>query len=372
MSDLIEHAPGVHLGQRHEDYLQDHGLGYGGVKDNYLNPIEWWDGSPHNPLREQAGDDEDRKLAFLRGAALHTFALDGEKVYDKVYAVRPTKARHPEALDTVDELMDACRKAGLDTRGRKADLVQRLVTARKRGAPTLIGVDILADLQRVFDFSGKKNIAPKDDRRIRLLHRMMMRTAAEWKLGEDSITLRDALHGGLSEVSVYWIDENGIRQRARFDKLKPNLSIDLKSITRWKKSNFKEELLKEVILRGYMIQAAHYQVARQELRKAVAEGRIYGGTKTQRRLLERIAKSDYWGWFFVFAKMDGAAQVKGILIRPETDAQFDRAKKQREEALAKFLYHREFHGGLDVPWFDPEVVFEPTETDWPLFSVLGQ
>lgn len=391
MTELVEHALGVHLNQRHEDYLLDHGLGYSAIKECYLNAVEWWDGSVHNPLRDAPSEEAQvtYKLAFLRGAALHTFVLEGQKLYEKVYGVRPSKSTHPEALDTVKELAEACQRFGLDHRGLKGELIWRLTEARSRLLksprrrkkldaalppvdPAILDIEILADLQEQFDRSGRRHIAPKDDRRIRILNHMMMRSAGEWKLDGDAITIRDALAGGLSEVSVYWVDENGIRQRARFDRLKVNLSVDLKSITRWKKSNFREELLKEVILRGYMIQAAHYHEARKELRRAVAEGRVFGGNKTQRRLLERIAQSDHWAWFFIFAKMDGAAQVKGILIHPDSDAQFERAVKQREEALSNFLFHREFHGGIDVPWFDPEVVFEPQPDDWPLFTVLGQ
>lgn len=363
MSELVEHELGVWLNQRHEDYLPDHALGYSAVKDIYLDPTEWWDSSSHNPLRE-IDDGDDYKLAYRRGAALHTFTLDGSRLYERIYAVRPTRATHPDALDSVAQLTEACRALNLDHRGLKADLVWRLVKAKSPWP-------ILLDLQLRFDNSGKKDISQRDDFRIRMLHRMMMRSTMELKLQDGAITIRDVLHNSLTEVSVYWIDENGVRQRARFDVLKPNLTGDLKSITKWKKTNFKVALLQEVILRGYMIQAAHYHEARIQLRKAVAEGRVFGGNKTQRKLLERIARSDRWAWVFIFAKMDGSPQVKSIVIRPDS-GQFIKAQQQRDEALANFMYYREFHGGLDIPWFDPEVVWEPKEEEWPLFSVLGQ
>jgi hypothetical protein len=365
MAELVEHALGCHLRQRHEDYLQDHGLGYSAVKDLYLSPVEWWDSSVHNPLRPDTSDDHS-KLAYFLGTALHMFVLDGEKFYNRAYGRRPTRESHPDALDSVEQLRAACDSLGLGKASRKEDLIHKLVSSKRCPWP------ILADLQMQFDLSGKKAISFAHDARIRILHRQMMRDREELKLADDDgLTLRDALDGGLSEVSIYWVDDNGIRQRARFDRLKPNITLDLKSITRWKKGNFKKELLREIILRGYMIQVAHYHEARIQLRKAVAEGRVYGGTKTERKLLERIARSDYWAWVFVFAKMDGAAQVQALVIRQES-GQFIKAQQQREEALANFLWHREFHGGLDKPWFDPDVVWEPADTDWPEFSVLGQ
>jgi hypothetical protein len=362
--DLVEHPLGVHLRQRHEDYLLDHGLGYSSIKQLYLEPTEWWEDSPHNLLRRDKSTDDGKK-AYRVGAALHTNILDGERVYERTYAVAPTRETHPEALDTVTELAAACDRMNLSTRGSKPELVRRLVQAK-------CPLPILVDLQEKFALSGKKPIDAYTHDRIRIIRRMMMRTATELKLPDgDHLTLADALKGALTEVSIYWVDENGIRQRARFDALKPNITGDLKSITNWKRTNFKKALLAEVILRGYMIQEAHYHEARVQLRKAVAEGRVFGGTQTERKKLERIARSDHWAWLFIFAKMDGAAQTKGMIVRHDS-GQSIRAQQQREEALANFLYHREFHGGIDVPWFDPEVVWEPAEDEWPLFSVIGQ
>lgn len=363
MSALVEWELGVHLNQRHEDYLQDHGLGYSSVKDLFLSAVEWWETSVHNPLRE-VDENEEGKLAFLRGGALHAYVLDGERKYNRWYGVRPNKASHPEALDTIAELAAECVRMNLSPRGVKSELIHRLIMA-KTPKP------ILEVLQQEFRESGRKAISLVDHTRIVRLSRIMMRSADEMRLLDgQKTTIRDILKGALTEVSVYWVDENGIRQRARFDILKPNLTGDLKSITRWRKTNFRGELLREIIFRGYMIQAVHYHEAREALRKAVAEGRVFGGNKTQRKLLERIARSDYWAWAFIFAKMSGAPQVKGIVVRPDS-GQFQKAQRQREEALANFLYNRELHGGLDVPWYDPEVIWEPAENDWPAFSDLG-
>lgn len=360
MADLL--PLGVHIGLRHRDHIADSGLGYTAIKDIFLSPIEWWDASEHNSFREPP----EEKDAFDRGEALHVHTLDGPKVYKRVYGIAPTKKTHPDYLDLVDSLQRACAAHGLSNHGLKSDLIARLVRAK---AP----VKILEHERSLFRRSGKKEIGERDDARIKILYAMMMRSRDELKISDrESLTLKQALTGALTEVSVFWEDGEGIRQRARFDILKPNFSGDLKSITHWKKSNFDKALLSEIIHRGYMIQCAHYHEGRHELRRAVAEGRVFGGNKTQRKRLDRIAEADLWAWLFVFGKMDGAAQVKGIIIRPETSGQFAKAKTQREEALAMYLYHRELHGGLDRPWFDPNVVFEPEETAWPQFSVLGQ
>lgn len=360
MADLL--PLGVHLGLRHRAHIADPGLGYTSVVDIFLSAIEWWNDSAHNPLR----DPPEENPAFARGEALHVNVLDGPRVYNRIYGVAPTKRTHPDYLDLVADLQRACAKHGLSAHGLKPELISRLVRAK---AP----VSILEHQRFLFRKSGKTEISEKDDARIKILYAMMMRSREELKISDrESLTLKQALTGALTEVSVFWEDDAGIRQRARFDLLKPNFTGDLKSITQWKKANFDKALLSEIILRGYMVQAAHYHHGRHALRQAVAEGRVFGGNKTQRKRLERIAEADLWAWLFIFGKMDGAPQVKGIVIRPDASTQFDRAMQQREEALTMYLYHKEFHGGLDTPWFDPNVVIEPEESDWPMFSVLGQ
>lgn len=358
MAALVAWAEGVHLNQSHEAYLEDCGLGYTGIKENLLSPVEWWDSSVYNPNRPP----EPQKKAFNDGTALHVHFLDGLRMYERTYAVMPTRATHPDHLETVAELQMACAEHKLSTAGLHAQLVHTLLKAK---AP----VKIMEVEREKIRRKGKLFIPPEIDRRIRILHRMAMRSPTELRLPEgDHMTLAQAFKNALTEVSVYWVDENGIRQRARFDLLKPNFTGDLKSITDWRKGDFKRGLLREMILRGYMIQKAHYDEARRQLRKAVAEGRVFGGNKTQRKRLEEIARAESWTWLAVFAKMDGAAQVRGIIINSDIK-QSEKAVIQREEALTMHLYYKEFFEGYEAAWFDPDVIWEPEDTDWPAFSV---
>lgn len=361
MSEGVEHELGVWLNQRHADYIQDLGLGYGAVVENVLSPVEWWDASVYNPLR----DPPPVNKGFLRGTALHMRFLDGKALYDKTYGVLPTRRSHPEYLDTVEQLKEACARHKLSTHGLKDELIARLVRAK---APE----KILSVERRLIIRKGKTEISERDDARIKILHAMTMRSEEQLRMPSGGgLTLAKAFKGALTEVSVFWVDENGIRQRCRFDFLKPNFTGDLKSITDWRRGDFKQSLLREIILRGYIIQWAHYDEGRRQLRKAVAEGRVFGGNKTQRKMLERIAEAEAWAWLWVFAKMDGAPQVRGIIGRPGS-LQYEKAVQQRETALALHLYYKEFFGGYDTPWFDTEVIWEPDDTEWPQFSVLGE
>lgn len=358
MAQFTRHELGVHLGQPARDYLADVGLGYSAIKENLISPVEWWDSSPYNPNRKP----EPFKPAFFRGEALHLHVLEGVRLYDKTFAVLPTKTSHPDYLDTVAELVRACAAHRLSTDGNKPDLIARLVKAK---APVKI-----LDHERylIGAKKGRRGIAEEDDTRIRILDALIRRDPKALKLPDDhDLTLANALKNALTEVSIYWIDENGIRQRARFDGLKPNITIDLKSITDWRAGDFRRSLLREAVLRGYIIQQAHYRVAREQLRIAVAEGRVFGGNKTQRKRLAEIAAAEDWAWLFIFAKMDGAAQVRGIVL-DHANTRYAKAAAQREQALAQHAGYLNFFDGYETPWFDPDVIWAPEEEDWPMMA----
>jgi hypothetical protein len=364
MDQVVTHPLGVHLNQRHGEYLRDCGLGHSAMKVFSVNPVEGWWQSPWNPMREP----EVEKPAQALGTAVHAFFLDGARAYNRLYGMAPTKATHPAYLDTQRELMDACLKHGLPTSGLKGELTDRLLRAKAK-------VKILQVERDKWNRKGKTPIAPNDDARIRMLHRMAMRSRTELNLTGEHLTLRQAFRGALTEVSVFWIDADGIRQRARFDFIKPNFTGDLKSITEWRASDFKQSLLREAVIRGYVLQWAHYDEARRQLRIACDEGRVFGGTEKQRRLLATIADADEWAWLWVYCKMEGAPQVRGIPVFREEEIngvmvphpQYLKAVEQRQRALDNFLLYRETFG-MDQMWFDLEVIWKPEDTDWPSWS----
>lgn len=365
MPDLIEHADGVYLGQRASDYLADWGLGSGALKTLLQEPAEWWWDSPFNTIapRVVVKGGPDEASHFRLGTALHVAFLEGLDVYEAVYGVPPTKRDFPDALDTVDELKGACRDRGLGVGGAKDDLIARLVSA---GAP----VTILQEELRAWARLGKTPITAREHALIMLLYGQAMANPNELHtVGDDAVRLSDAFDGGLSEVSVFWTDENGIRHRARFDKLHPNSTIDLKTFANWQKANFGKALLVETVRRGYIIQAAHYEEGRRQLRRLVAEGKVFGGTPAQLEVLNEIAASERWAWIWVFAKTMGAPLVKGVRL-DLGGLRFGEAVQEREAALANFIAYRTFFGlEPGKMWFDPaDSIWEPTDEDFPAFA----
>lgn len=362
MAELVTHPLGVHLRQRHEAYIADCGLGYSALKWYAVNPVEGWWRSPWNPLRPEEPENKGQ----FRGSALHVQFLDGARTYQRVYGIKPTVENHPGHLDTITDLQAALRGLGLSTAyQRKDELVDRLLKVRKGQRPLVLEAEL-----RKFRRAGKLAIDPDDDAKIRLLHQMAVKSPEKVVIegvGE-KLTLAQAFRNALTEVSIFWEDENGIRQRSRFDLLKPNFTGDLKAITEWRPSDFKQSLLREAVIRGYVLQWAHYDEGRRQLRIAVDEGRVFGGNKTQRAKLARIAEADEWGWLWVYCKMEGAPQVRGIAPSREAP-QYLKAVEQRQAALDLFLYYRTLFG-MDQMWVDLDVVWTPEDTDWPSWSVL--
>jgi hypothetical protein len=39
-------------------------------------------------------------------------------------------------------------------------------------------------------------------------------------------------------------------------------------------------------------------------------------------------------------------------------------KRKREDALAQFVFYREYFGGFERFWFDPVAILEPDDDDW--------
>jgi hypothetical protein len=359
MGQVIEHADGVYLHMSEEAYFADWALGSSSIKDLHTSPPDWWWGSPFNELAPPAKDTK----ATNFGTAFHVAMLEGMDVFRVVYGVLPSKYDNPTALDTIDEMKTWLKLNSEKVSGSKDELIARI-----RANPNSAGVKILAEIQAEWLLKGKKPLSRDDFNKIHLMERVLMGTP------EQPTKLGRAFTGGLSEVSVFWTDENGVRQRARFDKLKPNATIDLKTFSNWQGREFNKAMLREASIRGYPVQAAHYEEARIQLRRLVSEGKVFApvGAEKELEVLQAIAASDRWKWCWVFHKTDGAPRAKGVIMDWKTKHAgiFQLAQQVRQEALANFIYYKNLFGlGGDLPmWNDPETIWEPEAEDFPMYA----
>lgn len=360
MANFTEHQDGIFLGLHEDAYFADPALGSSAIKDLHTSPPDWFWHSPYCSLRPPKED----KSAFRFGTAVHVALLEGMDTFKAVYGVLPSKWEHRDALDTIDDLKAWLRDKGEKVTGAKAELIARVHAIDP-------AVPILDVIQNEWRKQGRRELSRDEYNRIVLMERMLMGRA------DNPTALGKAFMGGLSEVSVFWTDENGIRHKARLDKIKPNATIDLKTFSNWKDREFEQAILREIAIRRYPVQAVHYEEARRQLRRLFREDKVFGGTPAQHETLKEIAAAELWRWCWLMSKSDGAPRAKAVVVDWSTEAAphrpiYDRAWQVRKEALLAFLQYRETYGlgwnddGSPCPlWSDPVAIIEPSLESWP-------
>jgi len=129
--------------------------------------------------------------------------------------------------------------------------------------------------------SGDKSTLTKATKKALMPYQTMLH-GDDWRIIMDAgrtITehpdLRDVFDGGDHEVSVFWVNDAGIRCKARFDILKPGGIGDLKSIAN-QHSDRLEIAAKWAIKRyRYDIQAEHYLEGRRQMPQLFKQGRVF-------------------------------------------------------------------------------------------------
>lgn len=399
---LMQHPDGVYVHLPQMDYLNDWALSYSAFKTLLSSPPDWHWESVFNMIEEKT---RKQTPALRFGEAVHCALLERTEedkgilpsVFFDRFGTPPDATSHPKALRTIPEI--------------KADLTDRLN---------------VKPVKTVWDEATQKEVAAKKEDWIDqlLTHdpkaQILDVLIEQWKADGmvelsqeqiDKLTLMvtlatkhpdlvSAFSGvGLSEVSVFWTDANEIRQRARFDRLKPNASIDLKTFANWQGRDFHKALLREAALRMYDLQAAHYDVARHEAKRLVEEGKVFfchevllteeeidavveaekleerpiglkrtviePATPEQLETVKAILCTDVWEWIWIFYKTDGAPTAQPIRFDRETKA-FKRGMEFRDTALAHFIHYREIFGLQDM-WLRLERMWTPDDEDWPFF-----
>lgn len=379
MAQIVEHEDGVYLNLKEENYYADWAIGGTSLSTLKSSPPDWWWESPFNTLvPDKVTKDEDATKAMLFGSAVHCALLEGMDVFNLVYGAMPDKYSHRNALAKGDDFKKWLKEKGEKVSGSNQELIDRI-----------LGIDatvpILDVIQDEWLKQGKKPLSRIDFNKIHLMERVLMGPYDQETRKRNLSALGKAFQGGLSEVSVFWTDDQGIRQRARFDKLKPNATIDLKTYSNWKTRDFGKAMLRDAALKGHHIQAAHYEEARNQLRRLVGEGRVFfskpvdaemkAEISRQIELLKEIAAAETWRWVWVYYKTDGSPRAKGVIMDwKKTHAQiYAEGCGVRAEALANFLHYRSFFDlGQDKPmWVDPETIWAPAIEDWPTYAMVA-
>lgn len=390
-SFMLEHPDGVYINLPNLDYLNDWALSYSAFKVLNSSPPDWWWESVFNILEDKV---QKNTPALRFGSALHCGLLEPSEELGRRFGIKPSED-HPDYKDharTIPDIQAAIKALGnKPTSGaKKAQLIEELLELD----PSAKILDVAVD---EWKRQGFTELTEEQFTKLRLMMRM----------ADQHPHLKNAFTGvGYSEVSVFWTGDDNIRQRARFDRLKPKASIDLKSVSNWQGREFKTALLREAALRQYHLQAAHYDVARHEARRLLAEGKIYfcaevlltdaeiesinaeriaqgeeddllepgakrtvfrGPTEDELVVLNEVIGSEKWEWVWVFYKTDGAPTAQPIRLNRDNLA-FGVGQEKRREALAHFVHYREMYDlKPGQMWLRLEPMWTPENEDWPSF-----
>lgn len=308
---MITLEDGVYVGLEPERYFAADRLGSTDLATLHNRPADWWYRSRHNPDYARAVTAE---MEF--GSALHALVLEGEEAYAKACIISPfDNFRTKDAQAWRDEMRA----------------------------------------------SGRIIVDADADRRIRHMAALIL----------NHPELGGPMQKGLSEVSVLWTHEpSGLRLRARFDKLLPRFTLDLKSFGGNARGiDMTQQCLWLVKDRHMDVQRFMYFLARQAMSGLIAEGKVFGATPQQADWLGRVAAVEDWRWAWIFYRrrddVAGHAPIVKPIYRSHFDATFESGRQKFEVALANYRTFVD-RFGFDVPWAVVESGEEPPDHAMPI------
>jgi hypothetical protein len=220
---------GIYLGLPSDRYHADEALGSSNIRDLLKGPNLFWHKSRMNP-KWSPDKQTDGKIV---GTATHRLLLDGEKFFKAEYVRGP--------YGPADDDLSPGEKSAL-TKAAKAKLME--------------GQELLK--QEDYDFVvGCKEVLDMDPK------------------------LAGCLDNGLSEVSVFWTRPDGVRCKARLDKLKIRGVGDIKTIANERERPLAQACWLDFATYRYDIPAEHYCEGRRQMSALLAAGKVYAGDEPE-------------------------------------------------------------------------------------------
>jgi hypothetical protein len=321
---LITLQDGVYVGLASGRYFAADRLGSTDLKTLHNQPADWWYASRHNRDRRPPGPSDEMEF----GSALHLLLLEGEDAYRKHCVIKPAT------------YIDAKTGEEKDWNGN-ANVCKAWLEEHDRPGVHIITEDA--------------------DRRVRHMTALI----------QNHPELGGPMQKGLSEVSVLWTHEaSGIRLRARFDKLLPRFTVDLKSFGGHARGiGMTQQCLWLVKDRHMDVQRFMYFLARQAMAGLIERGQVFGAAPVQVDWLRKVAAVEDWRWCWIFYRRrddtKGHAPIVKPIYRSHFDATFESGRQKFEVALANYrTFVSRF--GFDVPWAIVEPGEEPADHDMPI------
>lgn len=312
---------GIYIGLPAVRYHADGALGSSNLRDLLKGPNLYWHKSRMNPARPK----EKLTPAKIVGTATHRLLLDGPELFKAEYV------RGPYGPD--DDDLTSSEKGAL-TKAAKKDLRegQELLTQEDH--------DFIVGCKAVLDADPK---------------------------------LQGCLDNGLSEVSIFWTRPDGIRCKARLDKLKIKGIGDIKTIANERERPLDEACYLDIATYRYDIPAAHYMEGRRQMPTLLESGRAWlcegdlniplvhskdvpldDGATYVLNFLQRCAAQKSFGFQLVFIPKKGAPDAWSTVLSPGNPI-LDGARRDIEIAIEFYKEAKATYGtGRWLPGHDVE------------------
>jgi hypothetical protein len=271
----LQLVDGIYIGLSAHRYHADEALGSSGIRDLLKGPNLFWHKSRMNPKWTPDKQTEGK----IVGTATHRLLLDGADLFNAEY-VRGPYGPNDDELSSAD-------KSAL-TKAAKKKLLE--------------GQELLT--QESYDFVvGCKEVLDSDPK------------------------LAGCLDNGLSEVSVFWTRPDGVRCKARLDKLKIRGIGDIKTIANERERPLEQACLLDFATYRYDIPAEHYSEGRRQMGALLAAGKVFAGDDCEpivgpnmfgdiavMKFLEQCVAYKNFGFQLVFIPKKGAPDAWSTVL----------------------------------------------------------
>lgn len=356
----IEQLPdGVFLGLEEKIYFGQKGrLGSTDLAKLHTRGVGWWWSSEYNP--DFVPEAEDAKSRTF-GKALHALILEGEEALNSRFSLIPSKdemrAKHGDLFCvTVGDIEKVLESRGMNPKKMRKDEI--IAYARSRAPDLQVWDTVEAEWAKAN--VGKLGITAAERRQLEVMERSIR---GHHEMGALFETTPDNVP--ISEVSILWTDEHGLKRRARLDALLPKYTIDLKTLTNVGQRPLQFAAGEHVAKWAYHCQMADHHDARRRAYRMILAGQVSGGTVAERKWLSLFPEHAVnWAYAWLLYQRPDAKAGQAPIVLPWAEDYGSQLHMDgiRARRRAIDLYRRSVaQFGLDKPWTRIEPVHSTAE-----------
>jgi hypothetical protein len=373
-------APGIYFGVPEDVYHSWPALSSSGVKSILASPMQYWAGATwlsETARKREKRERENPKTQVTRiiGRAYHCRLLEGASEF----ALRFARDLAPEdcegALTTTEQIKAAIEGHGEKPVSKVADQLPD-GQAYQRSAKKDDWIDQLLRLDPnalVLDVLQREHVAEHDGKHF-LSADAWEQIEIAAKMVEADPECQHAFKGGYPEVTLIWYcAETGVPMKARVDRLKLQVAVDLKSIASDGRS-LDLALCKAIAAYKYNIQPSVYLEGIQAVKALVRPGECAkpvrsfdegdNGERTEwAKKWAAVADEPKWLWIF---QAKGPAPVTRGVAYPTRGMTRQITDDMVRQAKARFRKFSETFG--TDPWLDVAPIKDLSDEDIPQWA----